>query len=293
MNHAKPLRMGAVSFLLVGVERAAHGEGGVRGEKCGQRVWVFHKIRKEYLRSMRRMGENEKVVDIRVQDPADTVKVYATFRPGDILHFVDTGGEALRVILGKISSYPTVREALDDVGYKNAFPEAASLDDAEDRCLSLGNYRRILAGHPSGGQDGKPVFALWFMRYMFYVAGPYTPRSSKPGTPEAEVELKHNIERAIHAGKDILTMGYIPIVPHSLFNGWEHLPGLDEGLVVMTEKAAVARCEAFFKIASSFGTDSEERLARALGKDIFTAIEQVSRWDPSPQADKDGMEGKR
>ena len=261
-----------------------------QGEEGGPKVRVFHKIRKEYLRSMRRMGEDEKVVDIRIQDPADHVKVYATFRPGDILHFVDTSGEALRVILGKISSYPTVREALDDVGYKNAFPEATSGEDAEERCLSLGNYRRILSGHSSGE---KPVFALWFMRYMFYVAGPYTPRSARPGTPEAEDERKRNIMRAIHAGKDLLTMGYIPIVPHSLFNGWEHLPGLDEGLVVMTEKAAVARCEAFFKIASSFGTDSEERLARALGKDIFTEVEQVSRWTPSSKGGMEEPEGVR
>ena len=62
---------------------------------------------------------------------------------------------------------------------------------------------------------------------------------------------------------------------------------------MMTEKAAVARCEAFFKIASSFGTDSEERLARALGKDIFTEVEQVSRWTPSSKGGMEEPEGVR
>lgn len=241
------------------------------------RVWVFHKIKKEYLKSMRRMDEGEKIVDIRVQDPEDEIKDYSTFKPGDVLHFMDIKGEVLRVFLSKIAAYHTVREALEDAGYTNVFPEAKSLDEAEEKCLSLGRYRKILKSH---SRKDKPVYALWFMRYMFYVAGPYTPYSEKPGTPEAEEKRRKNIEQAIHAGKDILNLGYIPIVPHSLFDGWERLPGLDDGLIVMAEKAAVARCEAFFKLASSRGTDNEERLARALGKDIFTGIDLIRLWKP-------------
>lgn len=241
------------------------------------KVWVFHKIKKEYLRSMRRMDEKEKIVDIRIQDPEDGIKDYSTFKPGDILHFIDTEGEVLRFFLSKITRYHTVREALEDVGYSNAFPDASSLEDAEEKCLSLGRYREILGAH---SKADKPVYALWFMRYMFYVAGPYSPYSEKQGSPEAEAKRRKNIEQAIHAGKDILNLGYIPIVPHSLFDGWERLPGLDEGPVIMAEKAAVARCEAFFKIASSRGTDDEERLARALNKDIFTGLEQVRLWKP-------------
>ena len=241
------------------------------------KVWVFHKIKKEYLQSMRRMDENEKIIDIRVQDPEDEVKDYSTLRPGDILHFMDTEEEVLRFFLSKITRYYTVREALEDVGYINVFPEAKSLEEAEEKCLGLGRYREILDSHD---KKEKPVYALWFMRYLFYVAGPYTPRKAKPGTPEAEIERKKNIEQAVHTGKEIIKLGYIPIVPHSLFNGWENLPGLDEGVVVMAEKAAVARCEAFFKIAPSFGTDNEERLAKALNKDIFTDLEQVRLWKP-------------
>lgn len=240
-------------------------------------VWVFHKIRKEYLRSMRRMDENEKIVDIRVQDPEDEIKDYSSFRPGDVLHFIDVEGEVLRVFLSKIAAYHTVREALEDAGYTNVFPEAKSLDEAEEKCLALGRYREILKSH---SRKDKPVYALWFMRYMIYVAGPYTPYSEKAGTSEAERGRRRNIEKAIHCGKDILNLGYIPIVPHSLFDGWERLPGLDVGLVIMAEKAAVARCEAFFKIAPSRGTDDEERLARALGKNIFTGLGQVRLWKP-------------
>lgn len=241
------------------------------------KVWVFHKIKKEYLRSMRRMDENEKIVDIRVQDPKDEKKDYSTLRPGDILHFVDTEGEVLRVFLSRITRYHTLKEALEEAGYTNVFPEARSLEEAEEKCLGLGRYREILK---KPDKNEKPVYALWFMRYMFYVAGPYTPRKAKSGTPEAEAERRRNIEQAVHTGKDIMRLGYIPIVPHSLFEGWENLPGLDEGLVVMAEKAAVARCEGFFKIAPSFGTDNEEKLARALNKDIFTDLKQVRLWKP-------------
>ncbi len=243
----------------------------------GRRLRVFHKIKPASLESMRSMDENEKVCDIRVQDPKDDVKVYSTFEEGDILHFIDTKGGALRVILSKISAYRTVREALEDVGYKNAFPEAKNIEEAEEKCLSLGNYKDILKGQ-SG--DDKPVYALWFMRYMFYVAGPYTARKAEQGTPEAEEERKANVKTAIHIGKDIMRLGYIPIVPHSLFEDWEHLPGLNEGLVIMAEKAAVARCEAFYRIAPSPGTNAEEDLARALNKDIFTELKQIHVWQP-------------
>lgn len=242
------------------------------------KVWVFHKMKKEYLKSMRRMDENEKIVDIRVQDPEDEIKDYSTLSPGDILHFEDTDGEVLRVFLSRITAYHTVKEALEDVGYTNVFPEAKSLDEAEEKCLSLGRYREILDSQEKGN---KPIYALWFMRYMFYVAGPYTATKAKPGTPEAEAERRKNIEQAILTGKDIMRLGYIPIVPHSLFDGWENLPGLNEGIVVMAEKAAVARCEGFFKIAPSRGTNNEEKLAKAFGKDIFTDIEQVRLWKPT------------
>ena len=242
----------------------------------GHRVWVFHKMKPSYLESMRRMDSNEKVVDIRVQDPDDKVKVYSCFKPGDVLHFADTGGAVLRLYLGKIKAFGTVREALQETGFTNAFPEAASLDEAEQFCLQLGNYRGILGRT----NEQKPVYALWFMRYLVYVAGPYTPKKAGPGTPEWEKERRGNIMQAIHHGKDIMQLGYLPIVPHSLFDGWERLPGLNEGAVVMAEKAAVARCECFFRIAPSFGTDNEERLARTLGKDVFTTLDQLKRWTP-------------
>ncbi len=240
-------------------------------------VRIFHKIRMENLSSMRSLRNREKRIDLRVQDPDDSEKIYENFSRGDILHYLDMNGDVLRVYLMDKKSYTTVEEALKTVGYHNVCPFAKNLRQAVKECESYGNYRKFLRENKG---SRKTVYIFSFLRFMIYVAGPYTPTSSRPGTLAWKRERLGNIEQARNIGKDILHLGYLPVVPHTLFSEWESIGSFDEEVIIEAEKALVHRCEGFYYIASSKGTDAERKLAGSLGIPVFTSMDCMRKWKP-------------
>lgn len=240
-------------------------------------VRIFHKIRVENLSSMRILRNREKRIDLRVQDPDDREKIYENFSRGDSLHYQDMGGDVLRVYVMDKKLFTTVKEALKTMGYHNVCPFAKNLREAVKECESYGNYWKFLRENKG---SRKIVYTFSFLRFMIYVAGPYTPTRARPGTLAWKRERLGNIEQARNIGKEILHLGYLPVVPHTLFSEWESIGSFDEEVIIEAEKALVHRCEGFYYIASSKGTDAEKKLAESLGIPVFTSMDSLRKWKP-------------
>lgn len=240
-------------------------------------VIVFHKIRVENLSSMRNLKNREKRIDLRVQDPDDLDKIYENFGRGDILHYQDLKGDVLRVYLLDRKSFTTLEDALETVGYQNVCPNAESLEEAVEECLGYGDYEKFLNENK---EQSKIVYTFSFLRFMIYVAGPYTPTRAKKGTEKWKKELQRNIDRARDTGSKILELGYLPVVPHTLFSEWESMGSFDDEIVIEAEKALLHRCEGFYYMASSKGTDAERELAESLGIPIFKSVKSLRKWKP-------------
>src|SRR3989338_5728744 len=129
-------------------------------------IYVLPNIEPDNLRQMRCLEKGkEKSIDIRVPDPDDEFFDYAKIKEGDLLQFVDTNGEVLRVAISSITKYQRVEELLVMETLKKVWPEL-KFKQAVEKCLSFGDYRENIA------EFG--IYALNFDKLPCYVAGPYT-----------------------------------------------------------------------------------------------------------------------
>lgn len=97
------------------------------------------------------------------------------------------------------------------------------------------------------------------MKYI-YIAGPYT------SDPEAHTA------NTIKAGQRLITMGYIPFVPH-LYHFWhKQIPGSYEQWMEL-DFAWLRRCDAMIRLFGiSDGADREVQVARDIGMPVFCGI---------------------
>ena len=97
-----------------------------------------------------------------------------------------------------------------------------------------------------------------------YVAGPYWAE-----TPEG---IAANVHKAAAEGAELLRLGYVPFVPHSMFHKWSAAPDLSEERILWACCAWLGQCTVMLLLPGwqqSKGTLQELRCARALGMPVF------------------------
>ena len=106
--------------------------------------------------------------------------------------------------------------------------------------------------------------------YLVYVAGPYSAAS--------RTERDGNIARADEAGRELLSRGYIPFVPHKMTANWEDDDRFGEGDFMQMDLEWLARCDAILMVAGwkdSKGARIERAWAEGHGLPIWYSIEVV------------------
>ncbi len=117
-------------------------------------------------------------------------------------------------------------------------------------------------------------------RLLVYVAGPYTPTGG--GDIDTLVrELEHNLCRAVEAAEAVLCRGHVPIIPHTHTNGYARRTVLPQtsGLYYHWDKEVLARCDAIYRYAHSFGADREWRWAKEMGLLRVSKVEELPKGD--------------
>jgi hypothetical protein len=101
-----------------------------------------------------------------------------------------------------------------------------------------------------------------------YVAGPYS-------SDDPDQRLR-NTERAMKAGRSLLSRGHAPFIPH--LNHWFDAWATKQGMPVSYEQylrwdaAFLEVCDALLVIGSSPGTETEIELASRMGLPILSPL---------------------
>jgi hypothetical protein len=109
---------------------------------------------------------------------------------------------------------------------------------------------------------------------FIYVSGPY---SAPPGTTGAEraAAIAANVDVANDVALELVRLGHVPFVPHTMMAGWEERYGVAREVAMEVCHRWVERCDAIYVIAPSPGADSELQAALAAGIEVFRALDEV------------------
>ena len=108
-----------------------------------------------------------------------------------------------------------------------------------------------------------------------YVAHPYGRRK---GISDASIES--NVNRTIELSRKVIDKGHTPFIPnlyHYVDKGWSSTCG--EEIWLQISMQWIESCDAFFYGGKSDGCDEELAEAQALGKIIYTDIDDVPIGD--------------
>jgi hypothetical protein len=95
-----------------------------------------------------------------------------------------------------------------------------------------------------------------------YIAGPYT-----------KGDVAGNVRNAIHAADMVLTMGYLPFVPH-LSHFWHLVSPKDYEEWLALDMEWLEVCDYFVRLeGDSRGADREEELAHRLNIPVFAGVD--------------------
>lgn len=109
---------------------------------------------------------------------------------------------------------------------------------------------------------------------FIYVSGPYSAGSdAEPSARDAAVQA--NIERANQIALELVRLGHVPFVPHTMMAGWEDRLGIPRELALEVCHRWVERCDAIYVIGSSPGADSELAVAETHGLTVFRGLDDV------------------
>lgn len=242
-------------------------------------IYILPKIDPDNLRQMRSLEKGrEKSVDMRVPDPDDGFFDYSKIRPGDLLHFIDTNGEALRVAVDSVRKYERVQDLLVSETVKKVWPEL-NLRQAFEKCLSYGEYKKNV--------DKFGIYALSFSKLPCYVAGPYTDYKNR-----SDEIITANKDKAVEYGSQVALLGYPPFVPHTSYLFWEKLNGFSPKMCEGLELHMLELCYLFYFIDTSPGADYELERAKEKRMPIFTSIDDLRFWRPSSVHKKERLTGK-
>lgn len=114
---------------------------------------------------------------------------------------------------------------------------------------------------------------------FIYVSGPYAP-SPDAGVPARDAAIRANILRANDVALDLVRMGHIPFVPHTMLAGWEDRYGISRERTMDVCHRWVERCDAIYVIDSSPGADSELAVATARGMPVFRSLAELAPAGP-------------
>lgn len=108
------------------------------------------------------------------------------------------------------------------------------------------------------------------MRHRVYIAGPYTAHS---------IEKRNlNIANADSVGREVLALGYAPIVPHNLTQGWESDKRFRFEDFIESDLSLLSTCQLLVLCGDwrhSKGTQAELLFARENGIPIFYNVKDV------------------
>ncbi|MFH0831579.1 MAG: DUF4406 domain-containing protein [archaeon] len=225
-----------------------------------RKEYFLKKIYPEHLAEMRAIGR--RIVDVRVQDPLDNEKRYSEFRENDWLHFEDTNHEVLKASVRYCRHYDSIENLLINEGIENVWPNAKTLKEAIELSVGFPGYAENI--------EKNGVYSLCIKKLAVYVAGPYS------GTRKEKIR---NIKNAEKIAREVAKMGYIPLVPHKLFEFWED-EGFGEKACMALEKDLLQdKSDFFYFINPSNGTNKELAMAREI-MPIFISLENLRFWKP-------------
>jgi ASC-1-like (ASCH) protein len=231
-------------------------------------IYVLPNIEPDNLSLMRCLEKGkEKSVDIRVPDPDDEFFDYSKIKKGDIIHFVDTNDEVLRVGVNAVRKYERVEQLLVMETLKKVWPDL-KFQQAVEKCLSFGDYKDNI------NEFG--IYALSFSKLPSYVAGPYTDYENR-----SDEVIIANKDKAVECGSQVALLGYPSFVPHSAYLFWEKLDGFNPKLCEGLELHMLELCYSFYLMESSPGADYELEVAKEGEKPIFTSMDDLRYWRPS------------
>lgn len=112
---------------------------------------------------------------------------------------------------------------------------------------------------------------------FIYVSGPYSPPASEIDPIKREKIIDSNIRTADEKAQEIVKLGHIPFVPHTMMRGWEDLYKIPREQVLYISRKWVEKCDALLFIAPSAGANYEKQIAEELGIRIFYKLEDIPK----------------
>lgn len=117
---------------------------------------------------------------------------------------------------------------------------------------------------------------------LVFVSGPYS--------AETEEQKLKNVAAAANAGRDILALGHMPFVPHTMTCDWECDERLGYPQFLELCFVILRRCDALLYLAPSPGADQELALALELGLTVYRNIDEVPDISHEAALDEDALE---
>ena len=210
---------------------------------------------------MRAIGS--KLIDIRVQDPSDNIKDYSTFKENDWLHFEDTNHEVLKAAVRYCKHYNQIENLLLIESVKDVWHNAKTIEEAVEKSIRFPGYAERIK------EQG--VYAIGIKKLAVYVAGPYS--------SESKEEKIKNIRKAESDAKEIAKLGYIPLVPHKLFELWEDAGFSQEECMALEKDLLRDKSDIFYFKELSAGTRKEIKLALPI-MPVFMGLDNLRFWKP-------------
>ena len=76
---------------------------------------------------------------------------------------------------------------------------------------------------------------------FIYVSGPYSAPAGVSG-PERESAIQANVDRANDVALELVRLGHVPFVPHTMMAGWEERHGVARDVAMEVCHRWVERC---------------------------------------------------
>lgn len=222
--------------------------------------YFLKKIYPEHLAEMRAIGR--RIIDIRVTDPADNEKKYSEFRENDWLHFEDTNHEVLKAAVRYCRHYDSIEKLLINEGIENVWPSAKTLKEAVKKSVKFPGYAENIK------KNG--VYSLCIKKLAVYIAGPYS------GTRKEKIR---NIKIAEKIAREVAKLGYIPLVPHKLFEFWEDKGFGEKACTALENDLLRDKSDIFYFINPSNGTNKERKMALEI-MPVFSSLDDLRFWKP-------------
>lgn len=96
----------------------------------------------------------------------------------------------------------------------------------------------------------------------------------------SQTAIEGNVKKSIELGRQIIAKGHTPFIPnlyHFVHSNWDSSP--EEEVWLQVSMQWIESCDAFFYGGKSEGCDEELAEAQALGKLIYTDIDDVPVGD--------------